>query len=108
MLAKFKSVMNDEEKRRFLGNFFSLATLQGLNYILPLLTLPYLVRILGADKFGALAFATAIIGYFTVLTDYGFNFTATREVSLNRSNPEKLNEIFNSVMTIKLILFLLS
>ena len=108
MLAKFKSVVNDEEKRRFLGNFFSLATLQGLNYILPLLTLPYLVRILGAEKFGALAFATAIIGYFIVLTDYGFNFTATREVSLNRDNTEKLNEIFNSVMIIKFILFILS
>lgn len=108
MRAKFNKLIDNEEKRRFLGNFFSLATLQGLNYILPLLTLPYLVRILGAEKFGLLAFATAIIGYFIVLTDYGFNFTATREVSLHRDNNEKLNEIFSSVMIIKFLLFVVS
>ncbi|OTG90620.1 flippase [Acinetobacter sp. ANC 3832] len=108
MLDKLNKLLENEEKRKFLGNFFSLATLQGLNYILPLLTLPYLVRVLGVEKFGLLAFATAIIGYFIVLTDYGFNFTATRDVSLHRDNNEKLNEIFSSVMIIKFVLCTIS
>ncbi|ENV14906.1 flippase [Acinetobacter guillouiae] len=108
MLAKFNRLIDNEEKKRFLGNFFSLAMLQGMNYILPLLSLPYLVRVLGADKFGLLAFATAIIGYFIVLTDYGFNFTATREVTLHRDDKDKLSEIFSSVMIIKFLLFVIS
>jgi PST family polysaccharide transporter len=108
LLAKFNRLIDNEEKKRFLGNFFSLAMLQGMNYILPLLSLPYLVRVLGADKFGLLAFATAIIGYFIVLTDYGFNFTATREVTLHRDDKDKLSEIFSSVMIIKFLLFVIS
>ena len=108
MFSKIFKLIHNAEKKRFIVNFFSLATLQGLNYILPLLTLPYLVRVIGAEKFGLIAFATAIIGYFIVLTDYGFNFTATREVSLNKANQNKLNEIFSSVMIIKICLLIFS
>jgi polysaccharide transporter, PST family len=108
MFKKFKNIINTEDKKRLASNFFSLATLQGLNYLLPLITFPYLVSTLGIEKFGILAFATAFILFFQVFTDYGFNLTATKEISIYRKNVEKLSEIYSAVMTIKFILLLVS
>ena len=93
-----------KERKTVLENFISLSTLQSINYVLPILVLPYLVRVIGLEKFGLIAFAQSLIQYFMILTDYGFSLTATREISLCRHNKNRVCAIFSTVMTIKIIL----
>lgn len=92
------------EKKTLLENFLSLGALQIFSYVIPLISLPYLSRILGPEMFGLVFFAQAFIMYFIMITDYGFGLSATREIAVNRHNKKNLSNIFSSVMIIKLIL----
>jgi PST family polysaccharide transporter len=89
-------------------NIVALYFIQAANYGLPLITLPYLIRVLGIDKFGLLSFSAALTQYFVVFTDYGFNLSATREVSINRNNIKRLGEIVSSVFVLKGLFLLIS
>jgi PST family polysaccharide transporter len=91
-----------------IGNFMYLSVLQLVNYVLPVVTLPYLIRVLKPDLFGLTVYAQTFIMYFLIITDYGFNLTATREVSLNKGRNDKISEIFSNVMGTKIMLMVLS
>lgn len=96
------------DTKRLISNFLSLSSVQIANYILPLITVPYLVRVLGPEKYGLIAFAQAFITYFALLTDYGFSLSATRTVSINRENKDKISDIFCSVVFIKMVFMLIN
>lgn len=79
---------------RLRDNIAALGMVQMGNYILPLITLPYLARVLGTEAFGKVAFAQSIMAYFVLLVEYGFSWSATRQVAAYRSNKAYLSRIF--------------
>jgi polysaccharide transporter, PST family len=85
-------------------NALSLYSVQIAGYVLPLATIPYLARILGATGWGLLAFTQAFGSYWTVLGEYGFSLSATREVAYHRDNRERLTEILAGVLGAKMLL----
>lgn len=86
------------------ANVIALYLLQAANYIIPFLTLPYLVRMLGADRYGLLAFSQSLIMFFVVFVDAGFYSYAVRTISVSRQDPERVAQIFWATQTIKGVL----
>lgn len=97
-----------KKHRKIIENFSYLSIFQLLNLLIPLIVFPYLIRILGGEKYGLIIYAQAVIGYFVILINFGFNITATKEVSIHKENKKKLSKIISSVMIIKGILLLIS
>jgi len=108
LFKKIKTKLQNKDNSIMLSNFFSLSVLQVMTYIFPLITFPYLVRVLGIEIFGLLAMATALVAYLHIITDYGFDLSATKEISVHRDNSEKVSEIFSSVMIIKVLFMIVS
>jgi len=106
--TKLRNTLQETEGKTILSNFFSLSVIQGTNFILPLIVLPYLIKVIGLEKFGLVAFAQAFMSYFIIFTDYGFNLTATREIATNKDNDAKLHAIVNNTLLTKIILCVIS
>lgn len=91
-----------------LKNYSALSFVQGLNYLLPLAVIPYVTRITGPEKYGIISFAHSVVMYFILIINYGFEYTATREISASRNDKQAVNRIFSTVLASKFILFVIS
>ena len=68
-------------RSKILVNVITLYGVQGCTYLLPVITFPYLARVLHPDGWGAVLFAQAIGGMVAIAVEYGFDFSATRETA---------------------------
>lgn len=85
-------------------NALSLTLLQIGQYLVPLFILPYLTRVLGAEGFGLVGFATAFSVYFVLVAEWGFNLASTREVSIRRHDKIARSVVFWETLAARWIL----
>lgn len=95
-------------KHRLVENFISLGVIQGINYLLPLITIPFLFNQLGVERYGLVNFAFAFIQYFLVLTDFGFGLSGTRYISEHRDDHNAINRFLNSANIARALLSIIS
>jgi PST family polysaccharide transporter len=105
MRNSIRSLLGTPDRKLLVSNFFSLSIIQAGNYLVPLLILPFVLRIIGPEKFGLLTYAQTFVFYFTIIVNYSFDYTATREISEHREDKLKISRIFSSVLYCKLLLF---
>lgn len=93
-----------EQRRVIISNFGYMLALKVSGYIFPLITIPYLARVIGVEGFGKIAFAAAVIIWFRTVSDWGFNYTGTRDVAKCRDDIEKVSEVFSSILWARIAL----
>lgn len=105
-LTAFKAKLGS--RKVLLQNFSYLSLLQLFNMIMPLLTYPYLIRVLHKELYGLTIFVTTIVSYLSLLINFGFQISATKEIAKNRHRKAKVDEIVSAVFIGKAALFIVS
>lgn len=75
---------------------------QILMFVLPLLTAPYVSRILGADGLGTYSYIYSISYYFGLFGMLGIANHGNRSIALNKNDRNKMSQIFSNIYTIQL------
>lgn len=90
-------------RNKIIENVFSMVSLKGMEYILNFVLLPYLLRVLGMEKYGAIVFMQGIVQYFVVFVDYGFNMTGPKEVA-RAKDKKALSDVFSNILFSKILI----
>lgn len=84
-------------------NFAYSTVLTVSGYLFPLITFPYVTRVLGANNIGICNFVSGIIGYFIILANLGMMTVAIRETAAAAGDKERLSKVFSSLLILHLI-----
>lgn len=84
-----------------------LYVIQFANYVVPIISLPYLTKVLTLDGVGRLGLAQAVFVLAQALIDFGFTYTAGRDVSLNLDDKKELSSIYTNVQFLRFLIFLI-
>lgn len=92
----------------FLTNLLSQYGLQLAKYIIPLLTLPYLARVLSLDGYGIRSYVLSAMTLMSVILEFGFMQSATKKIAENREDKRQAGLITGAVLEAKVILIMLA
>ncbi|MCF0258889.1 MAG: flippase [Erysipelotrichaceae bacterium] len=88
-------------------NFLYNTCFQILQIIIPLITTPYISRVLGADGIGSYSYYYTIAAYFVLFILLGLNNYGNREIARIRDDRKKLSSTFWNIYTMQLIMGIL-
>jgi len=96
--------MASGHRKKLLSNFIALGIIQGANFVLPVLVMPFVIPKIGADLFGVVSVAQVVMIFLSTISDYGFNLTATRDIAFYKDDKEKISRIFSNVLASKFMI----
>lgn len=79
-----------------------------LNLLFPIITAPYVSRILGASLLGRVNFATVVVNWFILFATFGTTTYGIREISRNKNDKVKIASSFSEIVFINALFSLLA
>lgn len=84
-----------------------LTIIQIVAMLLPFLTYPYLIKILGLGLYGKVMLSQAVVSYVAIFVNFGFNISAAKSVAEKINDRNQLNIICSAILTVKTIIWLI-
>lgn len=103
MVTIIMSIKVTKIKKTLINSFLSLSILKGGQLVIPLVTVPYLIKIIGLEAFGLISFASSLALYFGTVIQYGFRVTGTRDISRCKSDVE-ISKVYSALFSAGIIL----
>ena len=92
------TLVDPASTRSLSQNVLALYGVQAGRKLIPLISIPYLARVLGPGGWGTVAFIAAMAELLVICIEFGFNISATREVARNRHNPDACGKVMAGVL----------
>ena len=94
--------------KKIVKNIISLYGFSFAKIILPLITLPYLTRVLSIDSYGVVAYTKSVIGYFQLFVDFGFLLSGTKKIVTFQGKKQEINKLMGNILIAKLFLVIIA
>lgn len=95
---------NAPNRKAFFRNTFFQYLLQGAQYVFPLITIPYLTRVLGPDVYAVRAYVLAAMAFLQTIINYGFNTYGTRVIALASTEGKSLDTPTSAIVFLRCML----
>ena len=72
--------------------------------VFPLLTLPYLTRVLSVESYGVVSYVKAVMQYMQLVVDFGFMLSGTKDIVNAKNDHEKLEKEVGDILLARVLL----
>lgn len=95
-----------KDRKQIFENIISLGLLNGINLLIPLVTLPYLIKTVGIENYGVYSIVYSMLQYGIIFTAYGFGFSTTQQIAQNRDNLKTVSSIVNATLICRIVIMI--
>ena len=97
MIERVKGII--KANKTIAENFIYITLLQVFLLVAPLITYPYLVKVLGREVYGMVITAQVLVSYFSIVIDFGSNSIAARYIALRQGNKDLLSDTLSCILS---------